>query len=83
MLLSTPRPSKTLREEAWAPLKLHGGRICLSWHSKGRCFSNIGTCTRQTLDGLATCPSSAGHEVTRFATFVAVLWLSIAKATEK
>jgi hypothetical protein len=60
---------KTLRDDARAPLKLHGGRICLSWHLKGSCFSNCGTCNGRTLDGHMPL---VGDEVTRFASFVAV-----------
>jgi hypothetical protein len=59
----------TLREDTRAPLKLHGGRICLSWHLKGSCFSNCGTCNGNTLDGHSPL---VGDEITRFATFFAV-----------
>jgi hypothetical protein len=80
MLPSTPRTrnNSTIAENpprrsatARAPLKLHGGRICLSSHLKGTCFlSNCGTgtCTGQTLDGHRPL---VGDEVNRFATFVA------------
>jgi hypothetical protein len=59
----------TLREDAQAPLKLHGGRMCLSLHLKGSCFSNCGTCHGRTLDGHTPL---VGDEIARFATFVAV-----------
>ena len=58
-----------LREDARAPLKNHGGRICLSWHLKGSCFTNCGTCNGNTLDGHSPL---VGDEINRFATFVAV-----------
>jgi hypothetical protein len=61
---------KTLHDDARAPLKLHGGRICLSWHSNGTCFSNCcGKCTGQILDGHM--PLVGDKVVNRFATFAA------------
>jgi hypothetical protein len=60
---------RTLRDDARAPQKLHGGRICLSWHLKGTCYGNCGTCNDQMLDGHRPL---VGDEVRRLETFVAV-----------
>jgi hypothetical protein len=61
------KSSRMLRDDAWAPLKLHGARICLSWHLKGACYDNCGTCNGQTLDGHTPL---VGDEVRRHETFV-------------